>query len=146
MFETTEKTGQLLIRDNGNFRFRMLELADASLVEKKNKQVVKGWRHYFKLEHQFKGFGRIPPGMYTLCHERDIVYDPYNVLSEAEKPEKDLSHGLFDRRGISEVAQSKCYRHEHQKLSGGMIDKVIWPLIIIVTLFGVAIFWHWIPK
>lgn len=141
---TLEKTGQLLIKDNGNLRFRPIEISDASLVERKNGIVTKGWRHFFKLQFQFEGRKGIPGGMYTLSHERDIIYDPCNILEDSEKPEPVSTEGIFNRRGIKEVAASKCYKHEHQKAPSNMLDKVTWALIVIAVLFGIAIFKNWV--
>lgn len=139
-----ERTGQLLFRDNGNFRFRQIEISEASLVEKLKGIVIKGWRHFFKLQFPFEGIKGIKAGMFTLSHERDIVYDPFNILSDQEKPEAITPQsGMFNRRGIREVAQSKCYKHEHSKPPSTVIDKVVWALIIIVTLFALGIFYNW---
>jgi len=138
-----ERTGQILIKDNGNIRFRSLEISDASLVEKINGVVIKGWRHFFKLQFPFMGYGKIPAGSYTLSHERDIVYDPFNLLADADKPSLDTTLGLFNRTGIKEVAQGKCYKHEHQKPPSNMIDKVTWGLLVVVVLFAIAIFKMW---
>lgn len=139
-----EKTGQLLFRDNGNFRFRQVEISEASLVEKVQGVVVKGWRHFFKLQFPFGGYKGIKAGMYTLSHERDIVYDPFNILSDSDKPEAITPMtGIFNRRGIKEVAQSKSYKHEHAKPPSNVIDKAVWALIGIVILFALGIFYQW---
>lgn len=139
-----ERTGQLLFRDNGNFRFRQIEISEASLVEKKQGVVLKGWRHFFKLQFPFGGMKGIKAGMFTLSHERDIVYDPFNILSEQDKPEAvSPMTGMFNRRGIKEVAQSKSYKHEHAKPPSNVIDKAVWALIIIAILFAIGIFYNW---
>lgn len=138
-----EKSGQVLFRDNGNILFRQIEVSEASLLEKKNGVVVKGWRHFFKTQFPVEKFGGVPGGMYTLSHERDIVWDPFNILSKEEKPEVDMSKGMFNRKGIREVAQSKCYKHEHQKPPSSTLDKITWVLLTFVSLAGIIILYRW---
>lgn len=139
-FITTERAGQLLFKDNGNFRFRHIVLDDASLVEKKDGVDIKGWRHTHKLEFPFYGYGDIPEGDYTLSHERDILWDPFNILDDNEKPSTDTSKGIFNRRGITEIAANTCYRHEVQPPTQGIMDKITWALVILALLFGMAVF------
>ena len=116
-----EKRTQLLFKDNGNVILRQLEVTEASLVEKVNGSVQRGWQHIHRLQYHFEGYKNIPSDEVTLSHERDIIYDPHGILSAEEKPE--LGTG-FNRRGIREVAESKCFNLEHQKPSGTMMDKV----------------------
>ena len=70
-----EKRTQLFFRDDGKFIFRKLEIEDTFLVEKFNKEVVKGWKHYFKLQVPFPGLKGIAADMVTMGCDRDIVLD-----------------------------------------------------------------------
>lgn len=142
--ESIEKTGQLLFRDNGNFIFRQIDLDNAVMIEKKNNAMLKGWRHYFKLEFPFEGFKNIPEGMYSLCHERDVVWDPFDILTKDEKPDTNTSKGIFNRRGFKEIAESTCYRHENEPMPSTMMDKISWALIFLVVIFGIFIVIDWI--
>ena len=140
-FNTVEKGMQLLIKDNGNLLFRPLEIEDASLLEKKNGEIARGWRHYHRLLYPFEGYRNIPSTAVTISHERDIVFDPHKVLEAGEKPETLGVNEGFNRRGIQEIARAKCYRHEHQKPPATMLDRITLGLLAIAVLWGVAVAW-----
>lgn len=140
LFDNATQHGmQMLLKDNGNIKFRTLVIDKASLVEKRNNQVTRGWRHFHRLLYPFDGYKNIHPCMVTISHERDVVYDPHGVLADNEKPEKMLpGKSLFDREGIKEVAQETNYRHEQMKKPNTLQNKLTWLLLIMAFVWGMA--------
>lgn len=139
-FNTKQRGTQMLIKDNGNIVFRQLEIEQASLIEKKNNQIVRGWRHFHKSQYPFDGYKNIHPGAVTISHERDVVYDPHGILNDEEKPEKitALNSG-FNRRGIKEIAQETLYRLQNLKKPNTLQNRLTWVLLIIALVWGLSL-------
>ena len=99
--ETKEKAGQLYFRDDHKFTFRFLELEDTIMVERnKDKTVKNGWKHFYSLEFPCAGYkGVAQPGSYTLSYGRDVIFDLYGILPDADKPDK----GLPPAKGLQRV-------------------------------------------
>lgn len=124
-----QKRTQLHFRDDGQFEFRKLEIEDGFLVEKEQDVVTKAWLMFYKLQKRFGGYRKIGSDMVTVSFDRDIVLDIFGQLSDAEKPERgsDLKKSF-----VKNIAEAKCYRHEHGKKPRTLIDK-------LVLFMGVAI-------
>jgi hypothetical protein len=82
-----EKRTQLYFRDDAKFLFRKQDIIDTFLVDKKDNAIVNGWKHFFKNQFPFAGFKNIPADMVTISFARDIIFDPYNLVSKQERPE-----------------------------------------------------------
>lgn len=118
-----EQRTQLFFRDDGKFTFRKLEVEDTFLVEKTDNAIVRGWKHYYSLQFPFTGYGKIPADMVTLGYSRDIILDPFGLVSDIEKPEAGGVSKL-DKRGISDVAETQRYKVQNKPTGMYLVDKV----------------------
>ena len=117
-----EKRTQLFFRDDGKATFRKLEVEEASLVEKNPAgEIIKGWKHFYKLQFPFKGYGNIGADKVTLSFDRHYVLDPFDLLNKDERPPQD---GKLDNAYISQIASGRCYKIESQKKGTSVVDKM----------------------
>lgn len=121
---TTTQSMQLLFRDNESVIFRKLPVEHTCLVEKKDDEVVRAWKHYYGMQYPFNGYGSIPAGYVTLAFERDIILDPHGILNDKEKPQ---GEGLMR---FKDVAESRCRQIEVKPGESLLIDKFNLALII----------------
>ena len=117
-----QKRTQLHFRDDGMFEFRKLEIEDGFLAEKQQQMVTAAWLMIYKLQKRFRGYGKIGSDMVTISFDRDIVLDPFDQLSDAEKPEKGND---LKKKFVKNIATAKCYRHEHGKKPKTLMDKLV---------------------
>jgi len=132
-----ERGTQLHFFDDGTFEFRKMPIEDSFLVEKNAKgDITRAWVMYFKLLKRFPGFKNIDSGMVTLSYGRNIILDPFNQLSDAEKP---MEKGKFKSSFVKQIAESKCYQHEQKAKTSLIGDRVTIFLGTLVILFGIVI-------
>jgi len=117
-----ERRTQLYFRDDGSFIFRKLDIEDAFLVEKKNKEIIKAWMMRYKLLRRFDGYKGIGADMITMSFARDIVFDPFNQLKDSEKPDKGDS---LVKDFVRKIATAKCYKHEHTAKGSLFAEKIV---------------------
>lgn len=137
IFPVKEKRTQLYFRDDGQFAFRKLEIEDTFLVEKKDSAITHGWKHFFGLQFPFAGKKGIKADMVTLGFSRDIVLDPFNIIDESEKPEKHKK--INENPWVSEVAESRVYKHQVAGQKMALYDKVTLILGGLTALVVLAI-------
>lgn len=82
-----ERRTQLLFRDDGAFQFRKMDIEKTFLIEKKQDIVVRGWVLSHRNQYPFDGYGSIKADQVTISHNRDILYDPYKLVEQKDKPE-----------------------------------------------------------
>src|SRR3972149_7589653 len=91
IFDTAEVKGlQVLFKDNRHVKFRQLPVRHTCLCEvdqNDKKNVIRGWKDYYKNHYSFKGYKNIPAGEATLSFERDIVLNLNNVIDKTQLPE-----------------------------------------------------------
>ena len=126
-----QKRTQLYFRDDGQFQFRRLDIEDGFLVEKEQDAVVKAWLLFYKLQKRFRGYGKMGSDMVTMSFDRDIVLDPFGELNDAEKPERGNN---LKKSFVKNIAEAKCYRHEHSKKPGTLMDKLVMFMGIAIIL------------
>lgn len=141
-----EKRTQFHLRDDGKFELRKLDVEEACLVEKDSKgEGFRAWRHFYKLQFPFPGFGKIKADMVTLSYDRDVIFDPYNILEESEKPTKGKDINDLNRPWITEIAQAQRYKAENQQAPSLIGDKITYALIVVdivlVLAVGIGIAW-----
>lgn len=117
-----EKRSQLLFRDDGKFTFRKMNIVKTFLVEIKDKVIIKGWKHFYKLQFPFPGHGKIPADQITLGFVRDVVLDPYGIIPPQEKPA--LGVAAKDNKFISDVAESKCYELQAKPQRATLLERI----------------------
>lgn len=132
-----ERRTQLFFRDDGKFIFRKLFIEDTFLVEKKDKEIIKGWKHFYKLQFPFPGYKGIPADMVSLGYDRDIVLDPYNIVDQKEKPDK--LKRINANSWITDVAEGQRYKHQIKPGSMLLLDKItvfigVATLIIVLAI------------
>lgn len=136
-----EKRTQLFFRDDGNFVFRRLEIEDTFLVVKKDGDIVKGWKHFFKNQFPFGGYSGIGADMVTLSFDRDIILDPYNLVSNKEKPgevvaQDSKGNGKGQLKSVQpwlvEVGNARRLKMISNRGKGSIFDKIV--LFIGATL------------
>lgn len=137
LFPGKEKRTQLYFRDDGQFQFRKLEIEDTFLVEKKDGAILRGWKHFFSLQFPFAGKRGIAADMVTLGFSRDIVLDPFDIIPSDEKPEKHKK--LNDNPWVSEVAESRVYKHQVAGQKMLLYDKITLGLGVLTGMVVIAI-------
>ena len=138
-----EKRTQLFFRDDGKFIFRKLEIEDTFLVEKKNKVIIKGWKHFYKLQFPFAGMKGVGADMVTLGFDRDIILDPYNIVDSSQKPDKHKK--INENPWITEVAEAQRYKAQNNPSNMLLVEKVTLFLGVCTTIIvlSIAIRWAW---
>jgi len=135
------KRTQLFFRDDYTFAFRKLPIVESFMIEGKKDKPTKAWRHFFKLQFPFDGYRNIPADAVSIGFDRDIFYDPFNVLDTKEKPAKGFDGTAALRKPwVQEIATAQVYKHQQQKPKGLLMDKVTVGLMIVLVLMGLAFF------
>lgn len=132
-----EKRTQLYFRDDGKFTFRSLLIEDTFLVEKSNGEIKKGWKHFFQLQFPFAGLTGIKADMVLLGGSRDIILDPYGIVDDQEKPDKHKK--INENPWITQVAESRIYKHSTNKPNMIIYDKITLMLGALTTLMVLGI-------
>lgn len=132
-----EKRTQLFFRDDGKFIFRKMLIEDTFLVEKVDNNIIKGWKHFFKLQFPFAGLKGIGADMVTLGFDRDIILDPYNLVDDKDKP--DIRKKINENDWVTEVAEGQRYKAQNKPGSMLMVDKVTVFLGVAVLIMVLAI-------
>ncbi len=138
-----EKRTQLFFRDDGKATFRKLFVEETSLVEKdKSGEIIKGWKHFFKLQFPFSGYKNIPGDQVTLSFDRHYVLDYCGMLDKNEKPPMDAR---LDSPYVSQIASGRCYKIDSQQKGTVWADKMIWFLgsgiILELLIIGAIKLW-----
>ncbi len=132
-----EKRTQLFFRDDGKFIFRKLLIEDTFLVEKAGDDIIKGWKHFFKLQFPFPGLKGITADMVTLGFDRDIILDPYGLVDEKDKPDKHRK--INDNDWITDVAEGQRYKAQNKPGTMLLLDKITMFLGAAVLIIVLAI-------
>lgn len=136
---STKETGtQLYFRNDGKATFRKLEFDGTALIEKANDKVIRAFKHYYKTEFPFDGYKNIPADMVTLGFGRDIVLDPFDILSEEERPPK---LGGMKSEYIRSIGADKRYKLSTQKPPAAIWDKltIICGVIDVILALCIAL-------
>lgn len=142
-----EKRTQLYFRDDGSFEFRKLEFEDTCLVEKKDNEVIKAWKHFFGPELIFNGYKNIHADMVTLCFDRDFILDPFDAVPVVDNPQAGKparnEHGI--RSWTAQVAEAQRYKVVNKPGSSLLVDKISMflgiALIIMLLILGMSKAW-----
>lgn len=131
-----ERRTQLILRDDGKFEFRKLRIIDTFMVLLKGDVVLKGWKHFYRLQFPFAGYKSIRPDMVTIAYDRDIILDPFNIIKEGDKPGKNKP--INENKWISDVAETQRYKHQSKPSKQLLLGKVTLFLGIGTILFVLA--------
>lgn len=135
----------LHFHDDESFEFKKLPIKDTFFILKEGEKVIKAWCHFFKTQFQFNGYRGISGDQVTITYDRDIFYDPYDILSPAEKPLKQSAfagakgekpYNVFNQPYIARIATSKIYEAQKQKKGSTIMDKVAWGLLAVLGFEG----------
>ena len=135
--QDNSKRTQLYFRDDGKFTFRKLPVTSGALVRKKGDNFLEGWEHHYNNQFPFNGYKDIPGDMVTINSARDVVFDPFNIVSPADKPDKT---GKLNQPHIADIATAAIYAAQKQKPKGLIMDKVTLGIVITTVLMGLAFF------
>jgi len=111
IFAGKEKLMQFYFREDGKCQFRKLEAEETFLVEKKNGRRIAAWKLAYKLLLPFAGYGGIERSNVTVSYARDIIFDPFSLLKDTEKPDKSKS---IAKPWIRDVAESQGYTAQQE--------------------------------
>lgn len=131
-----EKRTQLYLRDDGKFTFRKLPIKDTFMVEKKGDEILKGWKHFYKLQFPFAGYKGMQADMVTLGFDRDIILDPFGIVKDADKPDK--GKPINENKFITEIAETQRYKHQAKPGQQLLLNKVTIFLGIGTLLMALA--------
>lgn len=132
----SSKRTALHFYDDESFEFIKRTIKDTFFILKDGERVVKAWCHFFKTQFQFDGYKGISGDQVTITFDRDIFYDPYDILQPGEKPKKldsfEKLKSPLQQPYISRIANSKVHEAQKQKKGGTMMDKITWGLLAII--------------
>ena len=108
--------------DDNTFDFETKPVDRSFFVEKKNGEIVAGWKDSYALRKVFPGYAKIKSGLVTLIYPRDIILDLFNQAPKHEKPAEHalLSHPYFTK--IAENTLNDIQSHNKQLSS---LDRLI---------------------
>ena len=132
-----EKRTVLLFREDGRFKFEKKEVEDTFLVEKKRGQRVRAWKMSYKLQLPFAGYGKIPRDMVTICYARDIIFDPFELLTGSEKPDKTSN---IAKPWITDIAESQGYTAQQESSKQMAMTTQMSLLGTAVLVVAIAVF------
>lgn len=135
-----EQRTQLYFRDDGKFSFIKRDVEDTFLVSKVDNIIERGWMHYYALQFAFAGYHKILSDMVTLAFARDIILDPFNIVNEKEKPDKDKpgAERTLIKTRITEIAETQRYKHQNRPTSMFLVDKLTLLLGACAVLLALA--------
>ncbi len=127
---TRGKRTQLMFYDDFTVAFRELDIQDGAFVVKgTSDELTDAWDAPNKLILPFEGMGKLRKSAVIMCIESDIIFDPFNKLSDNDKPT--IGPDLIKKR-ISKKAEAIRYRHQAKPGESLIMNRV--------TLFlGIAI-------
>jgi hypothetical protein len=133
----TEKKMQLYFNDDDSMIIRRLEIDATVLIERVKGVIVAAFKHFYKLEYDFEGYSKIPPGKLSLGFSRDVVLDLFNNLDE----QKDgITKGKqMNRPWITEISKNSFYKIKQQKANSFFMDKFTTACVIIVAAEAIGI-------
>lgn len=131
----TAKRTVLHFYDDESFEFKKLPIKDTFFIVKQGEKIIMSWCHFFKLQFQFNGYKNSPGDQVSIVFDRDVLYDPHNILNKNEKPD---NTGKFDQAFIKRIATGKIYEAQKQKVGSLMMDKITWALIGILGVEGLV--------
>lgn len=114
LFDSTanEQRTQLMVFDDGSFKFRKKPFKDSCLVEEKNNEVEKAWAHFYGAELRFDGYKNMKADMVTLSFNRDFILDPFNKVRVATTPNqgKPRKDDTDIKKWTSKIAEAQRYK------------------------------------
>lgn len=130
--------------DDESFIHRQLETMDKFLIEKVNDKITRAWALLFKLRFRFDGVKGISAGMYTITHNNDTVYDPFNQVGKAftnGKGKEILRKGGGAVQELIKTTKENTFnKHLKSKKNNPHFDKAFWLIGGVIVVLGIAIF------
>lgn len=111
------KVTRLHFKDNRHFKFEKTEVEDSFLLEKRNGRLTRAWEMVYKLQVPFLGFKKIPRDMVSLTFDRDVIFDPFNILGDKEKPTgyvSRLSKQVGVDMWVSDITKMQQYKRQEE--------------------------------
>jgi hypothetical protein len=144
-----EKKTCLHFYDDHTFEFKKREVESACLIDKKDGNIIKGWKHFFATEAWFTGFRNMHADAVTLTCDRDFIMDPFNRIKEASDPNSGKpKKGEGDiKKWTAQIAESMRYIVMNKPGNLLLMDRIALflgvGLIIELLLFGASKGFHW---
>ena len=139
-----ERRTMLYFKENGHFKFSRNEVEDTFLLEKKNGRVTRAWEDLRKLRIPFAGWKGILRDEVTLAHSRDVIFDPFELLTPNEKPTAHIGRKATDMVGIeawiSDTTQTQQYKRQEESSKRMAQTTQIVLLAIPTILMGIGVF------
>lgn len=135
------KRTQLFFRDDYTFNFRRLPIYKGFFIVGKKDKPLAAWAHKFNLQFNFNGHNRISADAVSIGFDRDILFDPFDILKDDEKPKKGIGKTDFlKQKWVSDIATSSVYEHQQQKPKSLIMDRVTLGLTVVLVMMGLAFF------
>lgn len=135
--QDNSKGSQLYFRNDEKFFFRKVPIISGALVRKKGEQFIEAWLHRPNNQFIFDGYKNMPGGKITVSSARDVVFDPFDIISKEDKPDKT---GEIKQNFITKMSNNAIYAAQKQKVKGMIMDKVTLGIVIVTVLMGLAFF------
>ena len=134
-----ERAMQLYFHDEPKVTFRRLELDGAAMIvrNRTNKEALEmAFLHYYQTIFPFNGYKNISAGGVTLGFSRDIVLDPFPILSEELRPPK---RGGLNCPFITKIGAFKRYKLATTKPPASVWDKMTTLGLVVAGTLAFAI-------
>jgi hypothetical protein len=117
----------LYFYDDGTFKFEKRLFTDSCLVDKKDNNVVKAWKHFYSADLRFDGFKNIKADMVSLGFDRDFILDPFNKVPVTDTPNaggKPKATESDIKKWTAQVAESQRYKVMNKPGNMLIYDKI----------------------
>ncbi|MFA5389531.1 MAG: hypothetical protein WC312_07290 [Candidatus Omnitrophota bacterium] len=128
---------------DGSFTHRRMDTEGKFLVQKTSDKIAKAWALLYNLRFRFDGVKKITAGMYTITHEHDMVYDPFNQVGNSfnQNGKAILKKGGGPVQAfITKTKEDTCLKHAKSKKQNPHYDKAFWLIGSVIIILGFAIF------
>jgi hypothetical protein len=146
MGTSKERKTQLMFYDDGSFEFKSRLFQDSCLIEKKDENVVKAWKHFYGTDMRFDGYRAIRADMVSIGFDRDFILDPFDKVPisatpNAGKPGKSSDAQI--KAWTAQVAEAQRYKVMNKPTTLLLWDKItMWlgiGFVLELVAFGISV-------
>lgn len=131
---------QLYNHEDTSFEFIKRELEIGCLVERKNNEIMRGWKDFYGTLFTFPGHGKMKPSYVSLGYSRDIILDPFNQVPTGEMiDEKPVGNSVKIKEWIAKIGANQFHLMYSKSKAATLYDKAIIALICIDILEALVV-------
>jgi len=150
-----EKGDQVFFRGDMKVSYRSLPIEATFLCEKnKDDDIIAGYKHFLENQFAFTGYKKLKPGMVTLSHGRDVVYDPFGIVKDNKEidmknmvtlPNLDEESNTQPRKApqwLIDVGNAQVKKRQAQPGKQSSYNRIIWFLgagfVMEILVIGIS--------